>query len=109
MANEVGPVFCCANLVGFAADPEVPLVFNNRFREFGLKILDGGTAVQEIRFCPWCGKRLAESLRDQWFERLSKLGLEPGDPDIPQSMLSDAWYSACSIAGEEIKSARPNK
>jgi hypothetical protein len=31
---------------------------------FGLIIHDGGRSVIRIRFCPWCGSPLLESLRD---------------------------------------------
>jgi hypothetical protein len=62
------------------------------YREYGIKVLDGGTAFVEIRFCPWCGKKLPGSLRDQWFERLRALKLEPEDSQVPEEMRSDAWW-----------------
>ena len=34
------------------------------FREYGLLIHDGGSSFVRIQFCPWCGSRLPESLRD---------------------------------------------
>jgi hypothetical protein len=33
--------------------------------------------IQTIEYCPWCGARLPSSLRDEYFERLEQLGLEP--------------------------------
>jgi hypothetical protein len=71
---------------------EVPVIYNRCFREYGIRILDGGSAVQLIDFCPWCGKQLPSSLRDLWFERLRALGLEPGDSKIPDEMMTDAWW-----------------
>ena len=44
----------------------------------------------EIRFCPWCGKALPTSLRDQWFAELQKLGIDP--EDAPEKYKTDAWY-----------------
>lgn len=73
-------------------DPDVPLVYNPRFREYGIRVLDGGSSVQLIGFCPWCGNKLPESLRDAWVERLTEMNLEPGDAEIPEEMKSDAWW-----------------
>ena len=78
-------------------DDDVPLVYNRRLREYGLKILDGGTAVQTIGYCPWCGKKLPPSLRDVWYKRLEQLGLEPGDPAIPEEMRNDSWWKALGL------------
>jgi hypothetical protein len=74
------------------ADQDVPVVYNRRFREYGIKILDGGTAVQLITFCPWCGSKLPDSLRDAWFQRLDELKLEPGEAQLPEEMKTDAWW-----------------
>jgi hypothetical protein len=32
-------------------------------REYGLIVHDGGSSVIVIRFCPWCGAKLPDSLR----------------------------------------------
>ena len=71
---------------------EVTVVYVDRFREYGIRILDGGTSFQEISFCSWCGCRLPDSLRDQWFDALERLGLEPGDASVPEEYLSDRWW-----------------
>ena len=61
---------------------------------YGLIIHDGGRSSVRITHCPWCGTKLPESLREEWFDRLDRLGLEPGDPAIPESMRSDDWWRA---------------
>lgn len=71
---------------------EVPLTYSPRFREYGLKIPDGGTAKQLIEYCPWCGRHLPESLRGVWFQQLEKLALDPEDPRVPEQMTTDAWW-----------------
>ena len=83
---------CCEQLQKHAEDQEVAIVNNRRFREYGIRVLDGGTSVIRIKHCPWCGRELPESLRMAWFSRLEKLGLEVGDPDMPEEMKSDAWW-----------------
>jgi hypothetical protein len=69
---------------------ELGISFNPKFREYGLRYPDG-VSVQEIRFCPWCGTRLPQSLRTAWFNELERLGLEPED-DLPERLLSDEWW-----------------
>ena len=71
---------------------EIALVYNRKFREYGIRYLDGTSSVQLITHCPWCGKRLPSSLRDKWFDRLEALGLEPEDSNVPVEMQTDAWW-----------------
>jgi len=72
---------------------ESSVVFVSKFREYGLKIIDGGSSYLEINFCPWCGSRLPDSLRDEWFDRLEYLGIDPAVNKIPEEFLNDLWYS----------------
>lgn len=73
--------------------PDQVLDYSKKFDEYGLIIHDGGTSQLEIKFCPWCGKPLPESKRDLWFDTLEELGFDdPGEQDIPEAFLSDAWY-----------------
>lgn len=71
---------------------EIALVYNTKLREYGIKLLDGGSSVQVISCCPWCGRRLPSSLRDDWFDRLESLGLEPEDSNVPIEMQTDTWW-----------------
>lgn len=43
--------------------PDNLIAYNERFREYGLIIHDGGRSKVNIDFCPWCGAKLPESLR----------------------------------------------
>lgn len=72
--------------------PDCLIGYVPKFREYGLLIHDGGSGLLTIRFCPWCGTKLPASLRDEWFERLRSLGLEPGDDTIPPEMHTAAWW-----------------
>jgi hypothetical protein len=63
------------------------------FREYGLIIHDGGTSSLSIHFCPWCGAKLPESLRDRWFEELRAMGLDPWEDDIPEAYKSADWWA----------------
>jgi hypothetical protein len=43
--------------------PDCLVHYSERFQEYGLIVHDGGSSVVRIRFCPWCGAELPESLR----------------------------------------------
>lgn len=85
-------IYTCSEMARHIAEGEVALTYIPKFREFGIKVLDGGESIQSIHCCPWCGKSLPKSLRDKWFERLDLLGLEPGDPAIPEELCSEVWW-----------------
>jgi hypothetical protein len=77
------------------------LVYNSKFREYGIRILDGGSSCVLIDYCPWCSARLPETLRDLWFTRIEDLDIDPYSGNIPEEFLSDAWWkrSDSHIAG----------
>lgn len=83
---------CCEEMDRHLAQGEVAIRFLPRFREYGITILDGGQALQVINHCPWCGRALPTSLRDEWFGLLETLGLEPTSRDVPIDMRTDAWW-----------------
>jgi hypothetical protein len=71
---------------------EHPIVrYLAKYREYGLPYPDGHT-YQLLRFCPWCGTRLPDSLGEEWFDRIEELGMEPEDERLPASMRSDEWW-----------------
>ncbi len=74
--------------------PDHVLTYAPAFDEYGLIIHDGGSSSYEIRFCPFCGTRLPDSRRDEWFSKLEGLGFETPftDDRIPVECTSDAWY-----------------
>ncbi len=97
------PPFCCDRLseaVGYECEqhpnrydcPDCLVSYLPKFREFGIIIHDGGESSIRIDYCPWCGARLPESLRDEWYDRLDALGLEHESNEIPQSLLTEKWW-----------------
>lgn len=83
---------CCGDMSRHVKSAETAILYEPKFREYGIQILDGGSSYLHIIHCPWCGHRLPESLRDRWFETLEKSGLEADDPSIPKRLLSDEWW-----------------
>lgn len=71
---------------------DTPIVYVEKFDEYGVKILDGGTSYIEIEFCPWCGEKLPNSKREEWFDEIEKLGIEPWSEKVPEKYLTDKWY-----------------
>ena len=83
---------CCDQMGRYLSIGDIPIYYSQKFREYGIEYTDGGTSYQLIHYCPWCGTRLPENLRDQWFDAIEKLGLEPEDPNIPSKYLTDEWW-----------------
>jgi hypothetical protein len=84
---------CCEDM-RIAMVEGVAIVYIPKFREYGIRILDGGTSSKVIIFCPWCGIRLPASLRDAWFVEIERLGLEPDSPFLPLRFKTDAWWNS---------------
>jgi hypothetical protein len=82
--------------------PDCLVDYSARLREYGLIVHNGGTASVLMRFCPWCGAALPTSLRDQWFDRLRAMGIDPWDGNIPEAYQSSTWWEAeerCQTSG----------
>jgi len=75
-------------------DPDVPIVYTSKFREVGIRVLDGGDSSILIQYCPWCGNRLPNSLRNEWFEALERQHIDPYGQQIPEEFLDNRWYHA---------------
>jgi hypothetical protein len=82
---------CCQRMHD-ALVQDVAVIYISKYREYGIRILDGGTSFLEIEFCPWCGTRLPGSLRDAWFAEIERRGLEPDSEAIPPEYTTDAWW-----------------
>lgn len=73
--------------------PDALIAYIPKFDEYGILIHDGGTAKASISFCPWCGTKLPDSRRDQWFGELERLGLDPDTDELPVRMMDAGWWS----------------
>jgi len=73
--------------------PNVLVIYNPRFDEYGMPIRDGCPSSMFMRFCPWCGASVPESKRDLWFKTLAETGIdEPIRQGIPIKFESDDWW-----------------
>lgn len=71
---------------------DILLAYSAKFNEYGIVVHDGGSSSVQIFYCPWCGAALPQSRRDEWFDKLDGMGIEPGDTAVPIEMESDEWW-----------------
>jgi len=56
-------------------------------------INDGGSSFIIIKHCPWGGKKLPESKRNLWFDKLAESGYnDPVNQNIPKEFKTNEWY-----------------
>ena len=77
------------------------VVYSLKFREYGLPVRDGpdGSAgsVLVVQYCPWCGAKLPESLRDAWLDALEAMGVDPDRDSIPPEFNDDRWWNKSGL------------
>jgi hypothetical protein len=82
--------FCCDELKGNLSTGTLKTI--PKFREIGVPVNDGGSAIVKINYCPWCGTKLPRSLRDDWFVALEELDLDPYSENIPEKFKTSTWW-----------------
>lgn len=85
---------CCEEMEFFLSEGKVPIRYFSQFREYSIQ-LSGREVFQDIYFCPWCGKKLPTSLREEWFEHVEKLIGEfesTDDSRIPEEFRTCEWW-----------------
>jgi len=86
--------FCCDQMRAAVESDEIPVEYSAKFREIGLRILDGGTSTVVFEACPWCGQKLPTSLRDDRFSELGKRGIDPVTDVVPPEFTDERWYAS---------------
>lgn len=85
---------CCKYIRFFLEEGKVGIRSSPEFRTYHIQITTHG-ALQEIRYCPWCGIRFPKSLWGEWFRKLAAIGIEfPYETPklVPKEMRSEAWW-----------------
>lgn len=98
--------FCCDQMRRAIANDEVPIVYVARLREYGVRVLDGGSSVIHLRFCPWCKHELPASLRDRWFDELERRGIDPTSSEVPAEFLDERWYTSLQSAAGATRTVK---
>jgi hypothetical protein len=74
--------------------PDSLICYIPKFDEYGIIIHNGGSAFSQIQYCPFCGSKLPESRRDEWFDKMEELGIDDfASADIPEEYKTDQWFS----------------
>lgn len=81
--------------------PDSVVSYVAMFDEYGLIVHDGGASYLHIAHCPWCGSRLPESRRDEFFAHMDALGIDPWLDDLPQRFQTDAWFRGGETGADE--------
>jgi hypothetical protein len=90
-------MYCCGAMEEEINDPRVFIEYAPKYREYSIGTIDQ-KIVRIIFMCPWCGKKLPKSLREEWFDILEKdFRLDdPWDKEqeifIPNEFKSDEWW-----------------
>ncbi len=88
---------CCTTMRETSQDKKFSFKYISRYREYGFQLYYKG-AMYLTFYCFWCGKRLPESVRDQFFEVLEKefnmedFGAFDDDALLPEEMKTDEWW-----------------
>ncbi len=98
------PPHTCEMMVARFEDDRDMIAYLPWTREYGIRILDPDQPVDHqpieikpIRYCPWCGDELPESLRAERVRRLAAMGLTPDSDGIPERLTSDAWWREAGL------------
>jgi len=91
---------CCKLMTDFLEDTRIPLIYYDQYREYNIPLLYKNkiTAVQGLVFCPWCGAKLPQRLRANWFDTLkNEYGIddprnEKQEQLIPAEFQTDEWW-----------------
>jgi hypothetical protein len=99
--NYTGP-FCCLTMDATLANGESLLSYDSQMREYFVR---GGRCYKDgkdyggftLIHCPFCGTKLPQDLRSEWFDELSKIlgfkvDLSIDKRKIPKEFRSDAWW-----------------
>ncbi|MBQ7415881.1 MAG: hypothetical protein IJW14_02430 [Oscillospiraceae bacterium] len=83
--------FCCDDMAQYIRDTQL-VHYSDVFDEYGISFHDDASVLL-IQYCPWCGRKLPDSKRGEWFEELEQLGYdEPlSRNDLPAAYQCAKW------------------
>jgi hypothetical protein len=90
--SEASGGHCCSAMAYAVEREDMPLDYWHVFREFGIRVLDGGTTSLCIEHCPWCSTKLPRSIRRPWYAELERRGVNPDIDELPDDFKDDTWH-----------------
>ena len=82
---------CCEDMERLLNDGYA-IEYFPRVREYGIKTEQSENMVLLMWYCPWCGQKLPDSLREKCAKELEKFGFSLFDEDIPDRYKTDVWW-----------------
>lgn len=83
---------CCGSMERYLSSEDQVIVYNARYREYGIAVCDGGSSHIRVEYCPWCGQKLPINLRGEWFNRMDDMDIDPASKMVPKEYLTDLWW-----------------
>ena len=84
---------CCKQMEFLLQEGKVAFEYIARFREYSMDIRGNDVVSQKMIYCPWCGKKLPDSLRDACALEIESLGYDGiFDESIPDKYQTDEWW-----------------
>jgi|TARA_R110001583_G_scaffold46611_1_gene146190 hypothetical protein len=98
------PAHLCRNLSDAMEDIRVMICYIPWTREYGIRRLavdrlkdEHPVRMVKIDFCPWCGEKLPDSLKQEWQRQIAIAGHSPNDEDLPGKFLTDTWWKEAGL------------
>lgn len=88
---------CCHHMSVHTHSETNGIVYNDRFREYTIvRSMPDCRVGTAIVFCPWCGSKLPQPLRQKYFERLRALGhdidIMTSTDGLPPQYRDGSWW-----------------
>lgn len=102
---------CCSQMSFLLEEGKTPICYIDIFREYKILEFDESSIFKDcfipkdelhfgkiMSFCPWCGKKLPESLRKKWEQEVMKPYKDTdwtpniSCVEIPDEYLSSEWW-----------------
>lgn len=101
MEASVQHTHCCDEMAVHLKSECNGISYSLRFREYRIVRPMPDTVVgTAAEYCPWCGVKLPASLREEYFRRLSKRGLDIDIltplSELPEEFRDSRWWNVLS-------------
>ena len=85
-------LFCCREMIYNTQETKI-LQYNDVFDEYGILFSEDNISYCLLNYCPWCGKKLPKSKREEWFQHLETMGFDNPlfDENIPDLYKTAQW------------------
>jgi len=88
----------CSEMQEYLDEGKVGICYIPFAREYGIYLKGAPLRFEVIKYCPWCGSKLPEPLREAWGDLLDVMELyAPFGEDrdrVPKEFWSDEWWKA---------------